>query len=228
VITAGLSLADESVNKFAIHLRTDNPAVGEVSKYVTRFGGLYEGYTLAALGAYGFIFKNEKIKTTTFLATQAYICGTLAESLKFLVGKQRPNYVDPASEESEPVWHGPLYQFHKTAGIKPPINSYTSFPSGHTIVAFAAATVFAMEYHDRPIVPILSYSVASLIGLSRITENRHWASDVFAGATIGYLCGKLVVNNYHRYNKIQKQRQSVAFELAPINGKFYPGVLYNF
>jgi hypothetical protein len=31
-----------------------------------------------------------------------------------------------------------------------------------------------MEYKDRPLVPLISYSAATLIGLSRITENAHW------------------------------------------------------
>jgi membrane-associated phospholipid phosphatase len=229
VITGSLMLVDEPVNSVAMDMRNRSETVVGVSKYVTRFGGPYEAYTLLALGMYGFVFKNEKIKTTTLLATQAYICGSIAESLKFLAGRQRPNYYNPETEENDPTWHGPLYQFKKTAqGTKPSVYSYTSFPSGHTTVAFAAATVFAMEYRDRPLVPVLSYSAATLIGLSRITENRHWASDVFAGATIGYLCGKLVTNNYHRYNRIQKQTDAVTLNLDSVNGKILPALTYHF
>jgi len=231
IITGSLMLVDEPVNRVAMEWRNGSHTVVGVSKYVTNFGGPYEAYTLLALGTYGFVFKNEKIKTTTLLATQAYICGTIAESIKLLVGRQRPNYYNPETEENDPTFHGPLYEFRRRPdGTKPPVNSYTSFPSGHSIVAFAAATVFAEEYRDRPIVPILSYSVATLIGLSRITENRHWASDVFAGATIGYLCGKLVTNNYHRYSRLQKQKQkdAVSFNLDSVNGKILPGVTYYF
>src|SRR5437868_6506266 len=47
--TAGaLFLADEPVQGFALDLRNNNPGVANVSKYVTRFGGLYEVYTLSA------------------------------------------------------------------------------------------------------------------------------------------------------------------------------------
>jgi membrane-associated phospholipid phosphatase len=227
LITGGLMIVDESINRYAMQVRANSPPVVKVSKYVTNFGGPYEAYTLAALGIYGWVFENEKIKTTTLLATQAYICGSLLESLKFVFGRQRPNYVDPQTHENDPSWHGPLYPFHKNIdGTRPPVTSYSSFPSGHSIVAFAAATVFAMEYRDRPLVPVLAYSAASLIGLSRITENRHWSSDVFAGATLGYLCGKLVVNNYHRYNKVQKQNHPMSVTLVPLNGKILPGILY--
>ena len=222
--------ADESINELAVNIRNNNPAVAEVSKYVTRFGGVYEAYTLAGLAAYGIVFKNEKLKTTTLLATQAYLSSTLAfESLKFISGRQRPIYYDPKTGEDDPTWHGPFYRFKKTPyGTKPPVATYTSFPSGHTTLAFAAATVFAMEYRDRPLVPIISYSAASLIGLSRITENKHWASDVFVGAALGYLCGKQVVNNYHRYSRLQKQKQSLTFNLNYFGGRLLPGAVYRF
>jgi len=229
-IAGGLMWADESINHFAVNLRNNNSTVVNVSKYTTRFGGQYEVATLLALGSYGFIFQNEKIKTTTLLATQAYLSSALIfESMKFLTGRQRPNYYDPKTGENDPTFHGPFYQFKKTSsGTKPPTSAYTSFPSGHTCVAFAAATVYAMEYHDRPLIPIISYSAASLIGLSRITENKHWASDVFVGAVLGYLCGRQVVNNYYRYAKLQKQKQTLSFNMDYLNGKLLPGFVYRF
>jgi len=228
LVEGALFLVDESVQQQALHLREVNPGVKDVSKYVTRFGGSYEAYILAALGGYGFIFKNEKIKTTTLLATQAYITGAAMESLlKFLTGRQRPYYYDPRSVEAEPKFHGPFSNGKDINGNR--INS--SFPSGHTTVAFAAATVFAMEYRDRPLVPIIAYSAASLIGLSRITENKHWITDVFAGAALGYFTGRLVVNNYHRYAKLKAPRQkksSISFNLQYNYGRLMPGLTYRF
>ena len=222
-----LMFFDKPINKIALNARGSSTTVVDVSKNVTKFGGRYEVATLVGLGAYGYIFKNEKIKTTTLLATQAYMCATIFEGLKYISGRQRPNYYDPKTGENAPIWHGPFYQFKKIDGQKPPVNSYTSFPSGHTMVAFAAATVFAMEYRDRPLVPIVSYSIASLIGISRLTENKHWASDVYAGAVIGYLCGKLVVNNYHRYSRLQKQKHSLSVNIDQVNGKIIPGMVYH-
>jgi membrane-associated phospholipid phosphatase len=81
------------------------------------------------------------------------------------------------------------------------------FLRGHTTLAFAAATVYAMEYRNKPLIPVLAYTAASLIGLSRITENKHWATDVVAGAALGYLSGRQVVNNYHRYAKLKAPQQ---------------------
>ena len=113
-------------------------------------------------------------------------------------------------------------------------NDFKSFPSGHTTAAFAAATVYAMEYRKSVVVPIVAYTAASLVGLSRISENKHWATDVLLGATLGYLCGRVVVNNYHRYAKLKKEqtkatnRKSISMTLNYNYGVLQPGVVYRF
>lgn len=236
-ITGGVLLADKPIDRTAVDWRNKSSALVETSKYVTNFGGPYEVITLASLGTYGFLFKNEKIKTTTFLATQAYITSAVIfEAAKFLSGRQRPYYYSPESHTNAPTWHGPFYQFKKDAnGNKPDANSYTSFPSGHTTLAFAAATVYAMEYSDRKIVPILAYSAATVVGLSRITENKHWASDVLIGGILGHLIGRQVVNNYHRYAKIKteetlrkQKKNTLSFAPQYLYGRWLPGILYTF
>ena len=232
LLFAATTFLDEPANRYSENLSENNPAIGSISSYVTRFGGDFEAYTLLGLGTYGFIFKNEKIKTTTLLATQAYITtGAMERLLKFLAGRQRPNYIDPKTNENEPTFHGPFFQFKKDEnGDKITNSAYSAFPSGHSAVAFAAATVFAMEYSKTPVVGIISYSAATLIGLSRLTENRHWLTDVLSGAALGYLCGKQVVNNFHRYAKLKsgEKQNSVSFNLQYFYGRILPGLVYKF
>ena len=61
-----------------------------------------------------------------------------------------------------------------------------SFPSGHTATAFMCATMLHKEYGWRsPWWSIGGYTVAAFTGVSRILNNRHWMSDVAAGAAIG-------------------------------------------
>jgi membrane-associated phospholipid phosphatase len=130
--------------------------------------------------------------------------------------------------QAEPTFYGPFYKTPKDPNGR---TTNSSFPSGHTTVAFAAATVFAMEYHNKPLVPILAYSAATLIGLSRIAENKHWATDVLTGAAVGYLTGKLVVNNYHRYARLkapQQKKNRVTFNLQYNMGTLMPGLTYTF
>lgn len=67
-----------------------------------------------------------------------------------------------------------------------PDGSSRSFPSGHTGTSFMAATMLHKEYGWRsPWWSIGGYSVAAFTGISRILNDRHWMSDVVAGAAIG-------------------------------------------
>ena len=63
----------------------------------------------------------------------------------------------------------------------------TSFPSGHTLAAFCAATVIA-EPGD-PVGNALLFACAGLIGASRIHLRAHHASDVLGGVVIGTALG---------------------------------------
>jgi membrane-associated phospholipid phosphatase len=79
---------------------------------------------------------------------------------------------------------------------------YRSFPSGHTVAAFAAAAAVSAETstwwpHAIYVIGPTMYGGAALVGLSRMYENRHWASDVIMGAAIGTFAGTKVVR-YHR------------------------------
>lgn len=229
--TALLTLADKPVSRFVNKTTTGRQGIVTTSRYLTNISGTYETITLSAIGAYGFITNNQKLKTTTLLASQAYITGAIMESfLKFLSGRRRPNFYNADGSNSN-RFYGPFAKDHfDIAGNK--LNS--SFPSGHATVAFAAATVFAREYKDTKWVPIVSYSAASLIGVSRLTENKHWISDVFVGAMLGFLTGRQIVNNYHRYQTItsgalkekKKKKNRISFHMDNVNGQMVPGVAY--
>lgn len=80
-----------------------------------------------------------------------------------------------------------------TAHVQRPDGSnYKSFPSGHTATAFMTATMMHKEYGDRsPWYSISAFTVAAVTGVSRQLNNRHWISDVLAGAGIGILSTEL-------------------------------------
>ena len=77
------------------------------------------------------------------------------------------------------------------------LNGGDSFPSGHSMEAWALATVIAREYPDKPLVKWGMYSLATAVSLSRITSQHHYASDVLVGSSIGYLIGRFVTRNAH-------------------------------
>jgi len=74
----------------------------------------------------------------------------------------------------------------------------TSFPSGHSIEAWSLATVIANEYHDRPLVQIGAYGIASAVSLARFTGRNHYLSDVLVGSAMGYGIGRYVYHAHHR------------------------------
>lgn len=227
-VAVATAFADEPIQRNALALRERSRVVRNTGKFISNFGGVYEVITLAGLETYGLATKNQKIKTTTLLATQAYLTGSVVESvLKTLTGRTRPNYYS-TGQEAEPKFTGPFGNTSRDGNGK---RSNSSFPSGHTTVAFAAATVFAKEYANHPIIPIIAYSAATLISVSRITENKHWATDVLVGAALGYLTGKQVVNNYHRYAKIKesaKTKKQITYSLNYHFGRLMPGLVYSF
>ena len=65
-----------------------------------------------------------------------------------------------------------------------------AFPSGHAAGTFAAATVFQQHLGWKAAVP--TYAVASMVAISRMHDQRHFASDVVAGATEGIIIGRSV------------------------------------
>lgn len=66
-----------------------------------------------------------------------------------------------------------------------------AFPSGHTSSAFATATSLSYAYGWKAGVP--SFAMATFTGLSRISADKHWASDVVAGAFLGVIWGRATV-----------------------------------
>jgi membrane-associated phospholipid phosphatase len=74
----------------------------------------------------------------------------------------------------------------------------SSFPSGHSIQAWAVAAVIANEYHDNRKVQIAAYGVASAVSVARFTGGKHYISDVVVGSALGYAIGRYVYRTHHR------------------------------
>ena len=68
-----------------------------------------------------------------------------------------------------------------------------SFPSGHTSNLFALATTVSRELRDEaPWVPFVAYPIAAYAGISRVLDERHWFTDVVAGAAVGVFSSRLI------------------------------------
>ncbi|WP_231425948.1 MULTISPECIES: phosphatase PAP2 family protein [Pedobacter] len=86
--------------------------------------------------------------------------------------------------------------------LRPDGSGYNSFPSGHTASAFAAAEFLYQEFkYKSPWIGYAGYFVATATGTLRMYNNKHWFSDVVAGAGFGIASTKL---GYLVYPQIKK------------------------
>lgn len=191
-------------NRFLHHAATNFRLLGDPGSFVT-------GTAVYLIGrAQG----NRRVESVGLHSVEAILLAdVLGGAIKLTVGRQRP-FVDVKTPDNFQLWRG----------FKG--NQWRSFPSGHTITAFAfASTVTRESKFWRPgatwYVGTVFYGGASLVGLSRIYNNQHWASDVMAGAAIGTLIGLKVVNYTHsnpgnRLDKALIKGKSSAFQASPV------------
>lgn len=100
-----------------------------------------------------------------------------------------------------------------------------SFPSGHTTTAFAVASSVTSETRRlypnavKFVAPVM-YGGATLVGLSRMYHNKHWASDVVLGAGIGTFSGIKVVrySHAHPHNKVDRVILGTTIAMVPEGG----------
>jgi len=96
-----------------------------------------------------------------------------------------------------------------------------SFPSGHTSNAFALATVAERHYGWKVGVP--AYLLAGLVGASRLEQDKHYLSDVVAGAALGYVVARTVVRVNGRPVE-DGPRGGTALSVAPIVARHARGL----
>jgi membrane-associated phospholipid phosphatase len=108
------------------------------------------------------------------IAGASLAAGVMCQGLKLAVGRVRP--------EAAP---GDPDQFHPFSRFD------AAFPSGHTTVAFAVASAIHSEAGARW-VPWVAYPAAAAVGWARVREDKHWLSDVTAGAALGIWVGRKV------------------------------------
>ena len=113
--------------------------------------------------------------------------------------------------------------FKKTTSVeRPDGTSLNSFPSGHTATAFMGAQLMYQEYKDVSVwYGISGFAVAAGTGAFRMYNNRHWLSDVVAGAGIGILSAKAGYWLFPYTSKLFTKKNSKNTKTAMI--PFYDG-----
>ena len=200
VLTVAMFPLDENV---ARQIRQDSTFNGFTQKSAVGFE------TIAAPGAYviggslyifGRLARRPDLTDFAWHGTEALLLANGVTSfLKGTLGRSRPF----VSNDTNPR------DFRFGGGFGS--SDRQSFPSGHTTTAFAAASAVTSEIrrlHPKalPYVATVMYGGATLVGLSRMYHNKHWASDVVLGAAVGTFSGLKVVrySHAHRDNKVDR------------------------
>lgn len=145
------------------------------------------------LSAIGIKGKNNFLDKTVIVATSYLIMGIAVNSLKRTLKVERPDG-----------------------------SGFNSFPSGHTATAFMGAELVYQEYKDVSIwYGISGYLVATGTGAFRLYNNRHWLTDVVAGAGIGILSAKAAYWLYPCVNRLLASKKQINKKTAFI--PYYDG-----
>ncbi|HET7453645.1 MAG TPA: phosphatase PAP2 family protein [Thermoanaerobaculia bacterium] len=189
VVLGGLLAADHAIDHQAQETR--NSTTDSVSNATTQFGAT-GGFALsAALIVGGLAFQSPGVRDTGRDALEAAVlAGLLDAAVKKISGRERPS-----QSNGQTVFE--------------PGSSNVSFASGHATVAFAVASVIA-ERSSGWVIPGLAWTAATLVGLDRINNHAHFASDVFAGAVLGTVTGRFLVRRHE-----QEATGGASIEVAP-------------
>lgn len=127
-------------------------------------------------------------QATALFAGEAVVDDTiLMIVMKAITRRERPS--------DRPV-NGPYDDsfFKSSAG---PLGKGSSFPSGHAMMSFSVATVFARRYKQHKWLPWVAYGAATMISFTRLTTGAHFPSEVFIGAALGYVIARYDVLHGH-------------------------------
>ncbi len=192
VLGAGCLLfaVDEDIQDWVQEQRSS--ASDDIFAFVTHFGhgGVLLGL-MTVLYTTGELSHSNTLRKTALLSLESWLTtGLIVLSLKTVIGRARPQTSDASDS------------FHLFS-LK---SRFHSLPSGHSSSVFAVATVIA-DQSKSAFVDALAYSLATLVAFSRVHNNKHWASDVFLGASIGHFVARKVIS-------LSRDRQSRKADLS--------------
>lgn len=141
---------------------------GEIRNAAIFSGAIYLGGKIAN--------SKELSVTGRMLFEGLFFAGLTTTLIKSFSGRSRPYTNDGYN-------HFKLFQTN---------NDYTSFPSGHTTVAFTLTSILSNRINNT-YVSIGLYTLAATTALQRMYSDNHWLSDTILGASIGYFIGQAVV-----------------------------------
>ena len=191
-------------------LAYNNERMPKTGSYANYIGYAVPVLTPLALYFTGRGIKDEKLQITALALTQSLALTMLIQTpLKIITGRTWPGIVD--GWDSELSKRSDRTDDYSDEFDWFNLDAIGGWPSGHTANAFSAAATIAHIYHDNVLLKIAVYTYASLIGVG-MSIYDHWASDVVAGALMGYAVGATVGKSFRGLT--EKKEQKLTFYMT--------------
>jgi len=169
--------------------------------------------TLVGVGGgmyvWGRLAGNENLRESGFLSGEAAIDAYLDTTLiQYVTGRNRPFTGNGRGS------------FFSTSG--------GSFPSQHSAISWAVASVIAHEY-PGPVTKLLSYGLAGAVSAARVEGHDHFVSDTVIGGVLGWYVGRQVYRarssyadiDVHKWGKFVRDENSEKDDTASQMGSSY-------
>jgi len=185
-----------ATDRWTVKQLPNSPTQVSVSTWGSRFGAAYSLIPIS--GAFYFAgtgLHDEQFRETGLLAFETLIDSNLVvEAVKLVADRARPLQRDGKGhfEDSTSRWS-------------------SGFPSGHAINTWAMASIIAHQYPHPRIIPVIAYSLAATVVVSRVGARQHFPGDVVAGSAMGWFIGDYVYGR--RHNRDLDQKRTVAQKL---------------
>ncbi len=165
--------ADAPITAFAERIQSS--PVEDAVRIANRFGGgMNPAMVIFFFLVAGVVYRTSRwIAYGVAMALAGAAAGISVQVVKYAIGRTRPE-----------IWLGPFQHARAAA---------TSFPSGHTVGAFALAGVLMLASPSRTM-RIIAFLLALSVAVSRVMAFRHWTSDVVASAGIGMILAAIAVS----------------------------------
>lgn len=205
IATGMLFFTDNSIRRKLTNKNYQNKFLLDVGH---SYGETNYNFGLAGVLYLSQFILDDKIVANTgkVLFESLLVSGVLSISIKYIFGRSRPNRDEGNTKFN---WFE----------IK---NTFNSLPSGHVITAFTTSTVLSRAINNN-YASILLYGLAGLTAYQRIASDNHWFTDVFLGASMGYLVGEY-------FSKLSKNKTIISgeYNLIPFFYENSFGIAFNY